>query len=133
MASLSFYQYFSCGKQFPNDPRHTQGLELIFFLSTIILSFCLPLFNKKNSNSILGGRKAFDPWVVSLGRHEKDDFQHECTGAILTKRIVITAGHCLENRLDKIKFDGASIKFKDKLYFILRQLQFSLYLNYCYN
>jgi len=63
----------SCGKQFSNDPRHTQG-----------------------------GRNAFDPWVVSLGRHEEDDYKHECTGAILTKRIVITAGHCLENRNDLV-------------------------------
>ena len=94
-------------------------LQLFYYLFAF-LSFIA------NSNSILGGRKAFDPWVVSLGRHEEDDYQHECTGAILTKRIVITAGHCLENRLDQIKLDGASIKFfadaaKDKLYFILRQ------------
>ena len=60
------------------------------------------LIEKSNFISILGGRNAFDPWVVSLGRHEEDDYHHECTGAILSKRIIITAGHCLENRLAKI-------------------------------
>ena len=42
----------------------------------------------------LGGRKGFDPWVVSIGHYDQGDYVHVCTGAILTERIIITAGHC---------------------------------------
>ena len=81
--NCSFCLCFSCGKQFPNDPRHTQGLELIISVYNYFTYLFAFLSLIENSNSILGGRKAFDPWVVSLGRHEEDDYQHECTGAVV--------------------------------------------------
>ena len=42
----------------------------------------------------LGGRRGFDPWVVSIGFHDDQDYNHQCTGAILTKNTIISAGHC---------------------------------------
>ena len=41
----------------------------------------------------VGGRKSNDPWVVSLGYHDKDDYKHKCTGSILTKKVILSAAH----------------------------------------
>ena len=54
----------SCGLK-TNDPRHT-----------------------------LGGRQSNDPWVVSIGYHDDEDYHHQCTGSILTKKVILSAAHC---------------------------------------
>ena len=42
------------------------------------------------------GRSYSAPWAVSIGYYEDYEYQHECTGSIITDNIVITAAHCTD-------------------------------------
>ena len=54
------------------------------------------------------GRSYSAPWAVSVGYYEDDEYQHECTGSVITKNIVITAAHCtFENEDDLFIHAGA--------------------------
>ena len=46
-------------------------------------------------NALTGsGRSYSAPWAVSIGYYEDKEYQHECTGSIVTENIIITAAHC---------------------------------------
>ena len=49
----------------------------------------------KAQNALSGnGRSYSAPWAVSIGFYEDNQYQHECTGSLITENIVITAAHC---------------------------------------
>ena len=37
------------------------------------------------------------PTLIYLGKYYDGVFQHECTGTIISKTVLITAGHCTYN------------------------------------
>ena len=49
--------------------------------------------------TIIGGGKRTGPetgpWVVSIGYHDENGYNHVCSGAILTRTVIITAAHCV--------------------------------------
>ena len=56
---------FECGRNYL-DPRHT-----------------------------VGGEVTKAPWAASIGFHDEDgEYLHQCTGAIISPSVVITAAHC---------------------------------------
>ena len=48
------------------------------------------------------GRSYSAPWAVSIGYYEDYEYQHECTGSIITDNIVITAAHCTHDNEDDL-------------------------------
>ena len=49
--------------------------------------------------TIIGGGKRTGPetgpWVVSIGYHDENGYNHVCSGAILSRTVIITAAHCV--------------------------------------
>ena len=69
----------------------------LVFLS-LILKLCEtnPQCGRKHYDprQTIGGEVTSSPWAVSIGHHDNGDFEHVCTGAILSSTVVITAAHC---------------------------------------
>ncbi|XP_050507456.1 uncharacterized protein LOC126885068 isoform X2 [Diabrotica virgifera virgifera] len=82
---------------------------------------CQPICGKKVNTAIAayawGGREVKDfefPWVVALYQTLGTSYENICGGTLISRRVVITAAHCVTNTygkaLDKNKFQVAAGK-----------------------
>ena len=55
-------------------------------------------FNGRNGRIVGGNVASYAewPWQVSLRHYKSGQFKHECGGAVITNRWIITAAHCVE-------------------------------------
>ena len=58
------------------------------------------------------GRTYSAPWAVSVGYYEDDEYQHECTGSVITKNIVITAAHCTFDNEDDLFIHAGALNLR---------------------
>ena len=43
------------------------------------------------------------PWVVSIGYNDElGNYQHECTGTVISNIAILTAAHCTKSRYNSI-------------------------------
>ena len=57
-------------------------------------------------NTALEGQanSMFAPWAVSIGYYDEDgEYQHGCTGSIIAENIILTAAHCTQRKLRKLR------------------------------
>lgn len=85
-----------------NDPNQLQSIcGINRYMSTNANNFPSSILAGLKVSRVVGGANArpnFAPWMARV----KKDGEHQCGGAILNSRTILTAAHCIQ-RLEKIK------------------------------